>query len=88
MFGCSGSTEIVNRRSTSKDKIVVTYFFTFQLDLFSRHIDAYNCSETKVHILLVSENAPHGRPNIFGIQKGSGYLIKERLECMIVVSVN
>src|SRR6267154_4532356 len=89
MLGGSRSTEIVDRRSTGEHKIVVTYFFTLvQLDLSLRHIDARNRSQSEVHILLTSENAPHGRAYVFGIQQRSGYLIKERLEGVIVVSID
>src|SRR6266542_5558904 len=89
MFGGSRSTEVVDCRPTGEHKIVVAYVFTIlQLDLSARHIDARNRSQTEVHILLTSENAPHGRPYVFGVQQRSGYLIKERLEGVIVVSID
>jgi hypothetical protein len=89
MFGGSRIAEIVNRRSACEHKVVVTYFLTIShLDLSLRHTDTRNSSQTEVHILLTSENTPHGRPYVFSVQQRSGYLIKERLKGVIVVSID
>src|SRR5262245_10582305 len=86
MLGCPRSVEVVDRRSSSQNEVIVRDLVAVvQLDFMTRHIDPCNCRHAKRHVVLMPKQASHGRTYVFGVEQRRRNLVKQWLESMVVI---
>src|SRR5258705_323704 len=77
------------RRSSGQDQVVISYLVPIlQFDFVRWYVHARHRRHAKGHVLLVPKQAAHRRSDILCVQQRCRYLIKQRLEGVVVVPID
>ena len=80
--------EVIGLATHRENQVIVRNLARFRLQFPRRQVDTTDSGNAEIEIALTLQDRPHRLRDVARAKAGSRHLVKERLEKMIVVTVN